>query len=105
MSHRITAMNTATLETLHSRRNELLAIARQHGATDMRVFGSVARGEDTVDSDVDFLVRMENGRSLLDMVALRRNLKQALARPVDVVSENGVFPYIRQRVLDEARPL
>ena len=98
-------MATATLELLRNRRSELLAIAKQHGATDLRVFGSVARGEDVEGSDVDFLVHMETGRSLLDMVALRRGLTQALARPVDVVSENGIFHYIRQRVMDEAMPL
>ena len=94
-----------TLEKLRSRRDELLAIAACHGATDVRVFGSVARGEDADRSDVDFLVRMEKGRSLLDMVALQESLEDALSRPVDVVSESGVFHYLRQRILSEARPL
>lgn len=98
-------MKTATLENLRQRREELLAIAAQHGATDVRVFGSVVRGEDSGDSDVDFLVRMEKGRSLLDMVGLRDGLADALARPVDVVSEHGIFPYLRQRILSEAMPL
>ena len=98
-------MGSATLATLSHRRDELLAIARRHGAADVRVFGSVVRGQDTCKSDVDFLVRMEAGRSLLDMVALRDSLEQALARPVDVVSENGIFPYLRQHILGEATPL
>ena len=94
-----------TLENLRRRREELLAIAALHGAAGVRVFGSVARGEDTDGSDVDFLVRMEKGRSLLDMVALRDSLEEALSRPVDVVSENGIFHYLRSRILSEAKPL
>lgn len=98
-------MGSATLATLRHRRDELLAIAHRHGAADVRVFGSVARGQDTGKSDVDFLVRMEAGRSLLDMVALKDSLEQALSRPVDVVSENGIFHYLRGRILGEATPL
>lgn len=98
-------MGSATLATLRHRRDELLAIAHRHGASDVRVFGSVARGQDTGQSDVDFLVRMEAGRSLLDMVALKDSLEQVLSRPVDVVSENGIFHYLRGRILGEATPL
>lgn len=98
-------MTTATLDILRQRRSELLAIAARHGASHVRVFGSVARGEDAGESDVDFLVRMEKGRSLLDLVGLRHGLEDALSRPVDVVSENGIYPYLRQRILDEALPL
>jgi len=98
-------MTTATLENLRRRRDELLAIASRRGASDMRIFGSVARGEDLDTSDVDFLVRMERGRSLLDLAALRDDLATAIARPVDVVTENGIYPYLRQRILGEAVPL
>ncbi|MFT4246470.1 MAG: nucleotidyltransferase family protein [Pseudomonas sp.] len=98
-------MPLLTLDRLRQRRDELLAIAGRCGAVDVRVFGSVARGEDTADSDVDFLVRMERGRSLLDLVALRDGLQDAISRPVDVVTENGIYPYLRQRILDEAVPL
>ena len=95
----------ATLDSLRNRREELLAIAARHGATDVRVFGSVVRGEDADASDVDFLVRMEKGRSLPDMVALQESLEKALSQQVDVVSENGIFHYLRQRILSEAQPL
>ena len=98
-------MATATLENLRQRRDELLAIAARSGASDVRIFGSVARGEEGAASDVDFLVRMERGRSLLDLVALRDELEAAIARRVDVVTENGLYPYLRQRILDEAKPL
>jgi predicted nucleotidyltransferase len=98
-------MATPTLESLRQRRDELLAIAARRGASDMRVFGSVARGENTGTSDVDFLVRMERGRSLLDLAALRDDLEAAIARPVDVITENGIYPYLRQRIFNEAVPL
>jgi predicted nucleotidyltransferase len=98
-------MATTTLENLRQRRDELLAIASSCGASDLRVFGSVARGEDTGTSDVDFLIRMQQGRSLLDLAILRDKLQAAIARPVDVVSENGIYHYLRQRILAEAVPL
>lgn len=98
-------MATVTLEKLRRHRDELLAIAARSGASDLRIFGSVARGEDAAASDVDFLVRMERGRSLLDLVALRDDLESAIARRVDVVSENGIHPHLRQRILAEAKPL
>jgi Predicted nucleotidyltransferases len=98
-------MATSTLENLRQRREELLAIAARSGATNIRIFGSVARGEDAAISDVDFLVRMERGRSLLDLVALRDDLEAAIARRVDIVTENGISPYLRQRILTEATPL
>lgn len=95
----------ATLETLRQRRAELLAIAARRGASHVRIFGSVARNEDLATSDVDFLVRMAHGRSLLDLVALRDDLQTAIARPVDVVTEAGISPYLRGRILGEAVPL
>ncbi|HWU75336.1 MAG TPA: nucleotidyltransferase family protein [Rhodanobacter sp.] len=98
-------MTTTTLESLRQRRDELLAIATSCGASDLRVFGSVARGDDTGNSDVDSLIRMQQGRSLLDLATLRDKLQTAIARPVDVVSENGIYPYLRQHILNEAVPL
>ena len=68
----------------------------------MRVFGSVARGEDRPDSDVDFLVEFEPGRGLLNHAALVEELEQYLGCKVDVVSRNGLKPRIRQQVVDEA---
>ena len=92
-------------ELVKTRREEILSIAARHGARNLRVFGSAARGEEEEGSDLDFLVEMEPGRSLLDQAALLLDLKKALGRDVDVVSEKGLKPRIRDRVLREARPL
>jgi uncharacterized protein len=92
-------------ELLQGKREEILAIAARHGARNVRVFGSVARGEADEKSDVDFLVEMEQGRSLLDMGGLLMDLQDLLGRKVDVVSERGIKARIRERVLKEAIPL
>lgn len=84
---------------------QILALAREHGAHNVRVFGSAARGEDTSESDLDVLVNMEKGRSLLDHVALKQDLEDLLGREVDVVTEASLDPRIRERVLREAVPL
>lgn len=90
---------------LKRKRQKILALARQYGAMDVRIFGSVARGEADDRSDVDFLVRMEPGRSLFDMGGLLMDLESLLDRSVDVVTENGLRDRIRKRVLREAVPL
>ena len=87
---------------LEEHREDILRIAKRHGARNIRVFGSVARGEARPDSDVDFLVEMEPGRSLLDMGGLLMELQEVLGRHVDVVTERGVKARIRERVLKEA---
>ena len=83
-------------------RAEILAAAARHGATNVRVFGSVARGDAGATSDVDFLVDFEPGRSLLDLAGLLVDLEDLLGHPVDVVTEPGLKARIRQRVLAEA---
>lgn len=88
--------------TLKAHRHEILAIAASHGATNVRVFGSVVRGEAGPDSDVDFLVDLERGRSLLDLAKLLVELEQLLNRRVDVVTENGLRPHVREPILREA---
>jgi predicted nucleotidyltransferase len=92
-------------ELVRNKREEVLRIARQYGARNVRVFGSVARGEATPDSDVDFLVDMEPGRSLFDLGGLLMDLQELLGRRVDVVTERGLRERLRERVLREARPL
>lgn len=94
-----------TMETLKARREEILRLARQWGARDVRVFGSVARGDAGPSSDVDFLVEFEPGRSLLDHGGLLMDLQDLLGCEVDVVSEGGMRPRFRDRVLKEAVPL
>jgi len=90
---------------LKEKREDILRIAAKHGARNVRVFGSVVRGEARPDSDVDFLVDMEPGRTLLDMGGLLMDLRDALGQEVDVVTERGLKTRIRERVLKEAMPL
>jgi len=96
-------MNAETL--LHSKRNDILRIAARHGAYNVRIFGSVARGEARPDSDIDFLVNLEENRSLLDLARMLRELQTLLDCKVDVVTEAGLRPRIRPQVLKDARPL
>lgn len=87
---------------LTKKREEILRVAARHGAYNVRVFGSMARGEATAKSDIDFLVDMESGRSLLDLGGLLMDLRTLFDRDVDVVTENGLRIRIRDRVLREA---
>jgi predicted nucleotidyltransferase len=92
-------------ELIKAHRDDILRIAASHGAKNVRIFGSVARGEADEQSDVDFLVEMEPGRSLLGMGGLLMDLQELLGREVDVVTEKGLRVRIRDRVLGEAVPL
>ena len=92
-------------DLLQSKRQEIMQIAARNGAYNVRMFGSVARGEARPDSDVDFLVNLEANRSLLDLARLLRELQTLLKCPVDVVTEAGLRPRLRLQVLKEARPL
>ena len=93
------------LEQVQSKRGEILQLAARRGARNVRLFGSVARDEAGLDSDVDFLVDLEPGRSLLDLGGLLMDLQSLLGHRVDVVTEAGLRPRIRPRVLREARAL
>ena len=95
----------ATDHFLKDSRDEILRVAAQHGARNVRLFGSAARGEATEGSDLDFLVEMEPERSLLDLAALRNDLMDLLGREVDVVTEDGLYWLLRRKILREARPL
>ncbi len=90
---------------LQARRDEILRIATKHGARNVRVFGSVARGEADEDSDVDILVDLDPGRSLLDLAALMLELQELIGRPVDVGTAAGLKERYRERILAEAVPL
>ena len=92
-------------ELLKSHREQILAAARRNGAYDVRIFGSVARGNARPDSDIDFLVKREPGRSLLDLARLLRDLQSLLGDNVDIVTEAGLRQQIRTDVLKDARPL
>lgn len=90
---------------LNHKRDEILTIAARYGARNVRVFGSMARGEARPGSDIDLLVDLEPGRSLLDHVGLWQDLEELLGCRVDVVVEGGISPYLEERVLAEAKPL
>ncbi|NMG23017.1 nucleotidyltransferase family protein [Brasilonema bromeliae] len=89
-------------EILKAYREEILRIAALYGAYNVRVFGSVARGEARLDSDVDFLVELEPQRTLLDQIALMQSLEELLGRKVDVTEPETLHELIRDKVLREA---
>lgn len=90
---------------LHDKRHDILRVAARHGARNVRLFGSAARGEDRPDSDLDLLVEMEAGRSLLDLVGLGQDLEDLLHRKVDVLTDASIHPALRARIVAEAQPL
>jgi hypothetical protein len=89
-------------DLLKPKRDEILRIAAQYGARNIRLFGSAARGEADELSDIDFLVEMAPGRSLFDLGGLQFELESLLGCRVDVVTERGLKARIRDRVLHEA---
>lgn len=105
MSVGASARPGSLLERVRARREEILALAARRGATNVRVFGSVARGEEGPDSDLDLLVDMEEDRSLLDLGGLLMDLESTLNLPVQVATPEMLHWYIRDRVLVEALPL
>jgi len=90
-----------TQDLIRKKRSRILAIAGRHGATNLRIFGSVARGEAGPESDLDLLVDLEPGRSLLDHIALIQDLEEALGCKVDVVTVKALKERYKKRVLDE----
>ncbi|MBZ5515454.1 MAG: nucleotidyltransferase family protein [Acidobacteriia bacterium] len=87
---------------LQARREQILAVAARHGAREVRVFGSRAHGEGQPDSDVDLLIKLEEGRTLLDIVAIKLDLEDLLGCKVDVVTERAISRFIRNEMLAEA---
>jgi len=94
-----------TDEILKLKRGEILALATQRGIKNLRVFGSVARGQAGPDSDVDFLVDVEPGRTYLDLGAFLLDLQDLLGRKVDLVTERALHASIKTQILKEAIPL
>jgi len=90
---------------LKEKRGEILRLAQRYGATNVRIFGSVARGDSGPASDVDFLVDLEPGRNLFDLGGLLYELGELLGLPVDVVTEKGLRDKIRSNVLKDSAPL
>jgi len=92
-------------EIIANKKEQILMLAAKYGASNVRVFGSVANGTADENSDIDFLVDLEKGRSLFDLGGLLMDLQQLLNRKVDVVTENGLHWYIKERILSEATPI
>jgi len=90
---------------LARQRDRILEIAQRYGASDLRLFGSAARGEEHPGSDIDILICLQSGRTLLDLVGLEQELSSLLARKVDVVVEGGISRYIEPQILAEAVPI
>ncbi len=84
---------------------DIKRIARKYGAVRLRVFGSQATGKATESSDIDILADFEPGRDLWDLVGLKQDLEELLGRKVDVLEEEGLSPYLRDRILQEAETL
>lgn len=93
------------LDRIQSQKKELIAVAKKHGAYNLRVFGSVARGEESDKSDIDILVSFEKGRSLFDEVRLFDELTHCLKHKIDLVGEDALSPLLKSKILAEAIPL
>jgi predicted nucleotidyltransferase len=101
--HRSQAVDIDTL--VKDKHTEIARIAKVNGATRVRIFGSFARGTAGPGSDLDLLIDLAPGRHLLDLVAIKQDLEDLLDRPVHVVTEAAISPYIRATVLRDATPL
>ena len=93
------------IEILKDKRDAILRLAARYGVERMRIFGSLARGEATPASDIDFLVAFRRGKTLLDLIGFKQDLESLLGKKVDIVSEGGVSPYLSNRIFGEAVPL
>jgi len=92
-------------EIIQGRKEQILALAAKYGASNVRIFGSVANGTADENSDIDFLVDLEKGLSLFDLGGLLMDLQGLFNRKVDVVTENGLHWYIKERIISEAKPI
>ncbi|MFC4766838.1 nucleotidyltransferase family protein [Effusibacillus consociatus] len=90
------------LQKIQEERNSILEIASKHGAYNVRIFGSAARGEEKEESDIDLLVNFEEGRSLFDLIRFKQELEERFGYSVDIVTEKSLHPLIQNKVLGEA---
>ena len=102
---KLEVMTVALSSNVLNHRDDILQIVTQNGASNVRVFGSVARGEAGPESDIDILIELEFGRSLLDLIAIKQDLEELLECKVDVLTEAAISPYLREHILHEAIPL
>jgi predicted nucleotidyltransferase len=94
-----------TIDALQAQRAKIFELAARHGVRNVRVFGSTARGDADASSDIDLLVDVEPARTLLDVIAFEQDLEELLGRSVEVLTDGGLSPYLRQRILAEAAAL
>ena len=92
-------------KAIKDKRREILRITANHGAENVRVFGSAARGDAGPNSDLDILIKLAPGRTLLDIIAIKQDLQDLLGCDVDVVTEASISPHIKEQVLKEAASL
>ena len=92
-------------QKIQQKKKEILLVAQQHGIVNIRIFGSVARGDDNLQSDVDLLVDLEQGRTLFDLAGALIKLLDLLGRKVDIVTERGLHWYLKEKIMKEAKPL
>jgi predicted nucleotidyltransferase len=92
-------------QILDELKTKIIPVLQHHDVIQAAVFGSFARGEEREDSDLDILVELRKGKSLLDLVALKLELEEVLKREIDVVTYNSLHPRIRERVLEEQMPI
>ena len=90
------------IQELKKKRESIISVAERNGGGKVRIFGSLARDEAQTDSDVDILIELDPGRSLLDILAIKQDLEDLLHRNVDVLTESAVSPYIKDDILSEA---
>ncbi|TKB26465.1 nucleotidyltransferase [Desulfopila sp. IMCC35006] len=90
---------------LSKHKKDINKIACSHGARSVRVFGSFARGEETISSDIDLLIELDPKRSLLDIISMKYEIEDLTGRNVDVVSAKGLSPYLAEKIIKEAVPL
>ncbi len=94
-----------TIENIISKREQIIDIASKHKIFNIRLFGSVLREEETSNSDIDFLVECEDNCSLFDLISLKYDLEEVLGRKIDVVTPDSVHWTLRDRILQEAKPI
>ena len=92
-------------DELHRRRKDVLAIAARHGISGIRVFGSVARGEERPDSDIDLLIDLDEGRGFGDYLAFAEEIERLFSRHAEIVIDRSLSPHLRPFIEKEARPL
>jgi len=90
------------IQELKKNRESIISVVERNGGRKVRIFGSLARGEGLTDSDVDILIELDPGRSLLDILAIKQDLEDLLHRNVDVLTESAVSPYIKDDIMSEA---